>query len=739
MSLFCSHATEMTSWDHPKMIDQYKAFTNLNDIRFSAYRTAMKLRTLQKRLWLDYVDITDAVEAFDKHGLKGQNERNLDTTQVIQCLNKLFQPAVKQNPAAIDIVQAVDLTLNWLLSVYDPSRCGQIRVLSLKVAIIVLCKSSIEEKYIYIFSLISDNNDCCNPRKLGLLLYDLILIPKQLGEVAAFGGSNTEPSVRSCFEYSKSTGDITLGNFLEWLKLEPQSIVWLPVLHRLAAAETAKHDTKCSICKEYPIVGFRYRSLKHFNFDVCQTCFFSGRKIKGFKFDHPLLEYYTPTSSSDDIKDFFKIFRNKFRSKRARRSSKLGYLPVQSVLEGDDILESPTKQHSTTATTDLSNSTPLHTIVNLNAEGDEAKFQQQAKLAQLEQMEKQQKALKEQLRYELQQQDKAKLRELQMQVKEQQQQQREQLQEQIRQKSKSPQRHSITSRLEEPQESRQEKIYVNSGATPVGALNNALISGYNESLEDEHALIAQFCQNLSNSQKIENIISPQQQQQQELELPKNLTDQSELSDCENDPQQQELENIINDLEEENMYLMEEYTRLQTQLSTTSQSTTTNTLGRAGTITNGQRPMSMSNSGTLQSSARYSTDMKYNTVRSSAYSNYASPTHNSYYKYDSYKSNGSLNGKANSYNYNSNYSKVPQLFTAFNGSESHNQINSIKTLSKETQMLAEARLLRQHEDRLEARMKILENHNRLLDSQLKQLRTLLNNVRAFSFKLKLFIE
>lgn len=46
-----SHASEITSWDHPKMIDLYKSFTNLNDIRFSAYRTAMKLRTLQKRLW----------------------------------------------------------------------------------------------------------------------------------------------------------------------------------------------------------------------------------------------------------------------------------------------------------------------------------------------------------------------------------------------------------------------------------------------------------------------------------------------------------------------------------------------------------------------------------------------------------------------------------------------------------------------------------------------------------------
>ncbi len=207
--------------------------------------------------------------------------------------------------------------------------------------------------------------------------------------MAAFGGSNIEPSVRSCFEFAKSTDEICLGTFLDWLKLEPQSIVWLPVLHRLAAAETARHDTKCSICKEYPIVGFRYRSLKHFNFDVCQNCFFSGRKIKGFKFDHPLLEYYTPTSSSDDIKDFFKIFRNKFRSRRARRSSKLGYLPVQSVLESDDLDNSSTGSPLIT---------PLHTIVNPTDEENHFQQQIQLKQAQLLQ-EQQQEALKEQLRY----------------------------------------------------------------------------------------------------------------------------------------------------------------------------------------------------------------------------------------------------------------------------------------------------------------------------------------------------
>jgi hypothetical protein len=68
---------------------------------------------------VDFVELNDAIETFNKHGLKDQNEKNIDTVQLIQCLNKLFQPAIKQNPQ-IDLVLAVDLTLNWLLSVFDP-------------------------------------------------------------------------------------------------------------------------------------------------------------------------------------------------------------------------------------------------------------------------------------------------------------------------------------------------------------------------------------------------------------------------------------------------------------------------------------------------------------------------------------------------------------------------------------------------------------------------------------------
>ena len=53
-----------------------------------------------------------------------------------------------------------------------------------------------------------------------------------LGEVQAFGGTNVEPSVRSCFEKAGGHEFIEALNFLSWMKQEPQSMVWLPVLHR---------------------------------------------------------------------------------------------------------------------------------------------------------------------------------------------------------------------------------------------------------------------------------------------------------------------------------------------------------------------------------------------------------------------------------------------------------------------------------------------------------------------------
>lgn len=50
-----------------------------------------------------------------------------------------------------------------------------------------------------LFRQVSGSGGLTDQRHLSLLLHEAIQIPRQLGEVAAFGGSNVEPSVRSCF------------------------------------------------------------------------------------------------------------------------------------------------------------------------------------------------------------------------------------------------------------------------------------------------------------------------------------------------------------------------------------------------------------------------------------------------------------------------------------------------------------------------------------------------------------
>ncbi|KAI5645887.1 EF-hand domain-containing protein [Phthorimaea operculella] len=278
---YINHELETTHWDHPKMIELMNSLADLNEVRFSAYRTALKLRTVQKALCMHMLQLPAALEAFDTHGLRAQNDRLIDIPDMITVI-------AAENPSLVNVPLCLDLSINWLLNVYDSQRTGQIRVLSFKVGLVLLCKGHLEEKYRYLFRLIADPSCRADQRKLGLLLHDCIQVPRQLGEVAAFGGSNIEPSVRSCFEQASAAkeaggkhgagGTATLDrkdkektlerdadgqlmyieafHFLQWLQKEPQSMVWLPVLHRLAAAESARHQAKCNICKDYPIMGF---------------------------------------------------------------------------------------------------------------------------------------------------------------------------------------------------------------------------------------------------------------------------------------------------------------------------------------------------------------------------------------------------------------------------------------------------------------------------------------------------
>uniref|UniRef100_A0A669BTD2 Dystrophin related protein 2 n=1 Tax=Oreochromis niloticus TaxID=8128 RepID=A0A669BTD2_ORENI len=332
---YINHQAQTTCWDHPKMTELYQALADLNNIKFSAYRTAMKLRRVQKALRLDLVALSSLVEMFREQELQ-QADHVMDVVEVIHGLTALYEKLEEERSVLVNIPLCVDMCLNWLLNVYDSARNGKMRVLSFKMGLVTLCNADVQEKYKYLFRQVSGPGGLTDQRHLSLLLHEAIQIPRQLGEVAAFGGSNVEPSVRSCFRMAPGKPAIEVSHFLEWMSLEPQSMVWLPVLQRVAAAESTKHQAKCYVCKQCPIKGFRYRSLKQFNVDICQTCFLTGRTTKGKKLHYPIMEYYTPTTSGEKMRDFAKTLKNKFRSKQYfTKHPQRGYLPVQSVLEAD--------------------------------------------------------------------------------------------------------------------------------------------------------------------------------------------------------------------------------------------------------------------------------------------------------------------------------------------------------------------------------------------------------------------
>lgn len=70
-----------------------------------------------------------AIESFDRHGLRAQNDRLIDIPDMTTVLHALYV-TIDQ----IDLPLMLDLAINWVLNVYDSQRTGQIRVLSFKVS-----------------------------------------------------------------------------------------------------------------------------------------------------------------------------------------------------------------------------------------------------------------------------------------------------------------------------------------------------------------------------------------------------------------------------------------------------------------------------------------------------------------------------------------------------------------------------------------------------------------------------
>ncbi|KAM9155423.1 dystrobrevin beta isoform 5-T5 [Pangshura tecta] len=264
---------------------------NFDVIRLSTYRTACKLRFVQKRCNLHLVDIWNMIEAFRDNGLNTlDHNTEISVSRLETIISSIYYQLNKRLPSThqISVEQSISLLLNFMIAAYDSEGHGKLTVFSVKAMLATMCGGKIQDKLRYIFSQMSDSNGLMIFTKFDQFLREVLKLPTAVFEGPSFG--YTEHSVRTCFPQQKK---ITLNMFLDTLMVDPppQCLVWLPLMHRLAHVENVFHPVECSYCRCESMMGFRYRCQQCHNYQLCQNCFWRGHANGPHSNQHQMKEH----------------------------------------------------------------------------------------------------------------------------------------------------------------------------------------------------------------------------------------------------------------------------------------------------------------------------------------------------------------------------------------------------------------------------------------------------------------
>ena len=65
------------------------------------------------------MELSTAIDTFDAHGLRAQNDKVIDIPDMVTVLRSLYEAVQVANPTDIRLPLTIDLCLNWILNVYD--------------------------------------------------------------------------------------------------------------------------------------------------------------------------------------------------------------------------------------------------------------------------------------------------------------------------------------------------------------------------------------------------------------------------------------------------------------------------------------------------------------------------------------------------------------------------------------------------------------------------------------------
>ncbi|XP_049445322.1 dystrobrevin beta-like isoform X7 [Epinephelus fuscoguttatus] len=281
--------TTATAETEGRQIFTELAEQNLDAICLSTYRTACKLRFIQKRCNLHLIDIYNVIEAVRDAGLNAvELNAGISVTRLENLVSSLFNQLSKRLPTThtINPRESTVLLVEFLLAAIDSEPDSRLTVLSVKSMLSTLCGGKLVDKLRYVFSQVSDPGGVLVQSKFDAFLREALKLPTAVHEGPSFGYTHT--LARSCFPQQKR---VMLNMFLDIIADPPQCLVWLPLMHRMANVEHVCHPVSCSYCRGNGMTGFRYRCLRCRGYQLCQNCFWRGNASGSHSNQHQMKEH----------------------------------------------------------------------------------------------------------------------------------------------------------------------------------------------------------------------------------------------------------------------------------------------------------------------------------------------------------------------------------------------------------------------------------------------------------------
>uniref|UniRef100_A0A673AGW8 Dystrobrevin beta-like n=1 Tax=Sphaeramia orbicularis TaxID=375764 RepID=A0A673AGW8_9TELE len=255
---------------------------NLDAICLSTYRTACKLRFIQKRCNLHLIDIYHVIEAVRDAGLNAvELHAGISVIRLENLVSSLFNQLGKRLPTThtINPRESTVLLVELILAAVDSDPEGRLTVLSVKAMLSMLCGGKLIDKLRYVFSQVSDSHGVLVQSKFDSFLREALKLPTAVHEGPSFGYTHT--LARSCFPQQKR---VMLNMFLD--------IRFLADFY---------HPVSCSYCRSNGMTGFRYRCLRCRGYQLCQNCFWRGNASGSHNNQHQMKEHSSWKSSATKL------------------------------------------------------------------------------------------------------------------------------------------------------------------------------------------------------------------------------------------------------------------------------------------------------------------------------------------------------------------------------------------------------------------------------------------------------